>query len=94
MGTMETVTKKKIAVEVSEQLGFSLRESIRLVDAFFGSIKAYLMKGSEVKLVRFGVFLPVERACKFKEGTKRTVAFHPSRGFKGRLNGQEEALQD
>ncbi|WP_067619823.1 HU family DNA-binding protein [Dissulfuribacter thermophilus] len=91
---MATLTKKDLAVHISEEMGFSVRESKRLVDAFFQSVKEFLKEGEDVKIVRFGTFSKIERASKFKEGTKETVGFHPSRWLKGRLNGGKKVLQD
>ncbi len=91
---MPTLTKKDIAVQISNEMGFSVRESKRIVDSFFNAVKGLLHEGQEVKLVRFGTFVPTTRAYRFKAGTKTTVAFHPSRWLKGRLNGGEKVLQD
>ena len=91
---MATLTKKAIAVQLSNELGFSVRESKRIVDTFFQVITDLLHDGEQVKLVRFGTFTPTVRACRFKDGTRNTVAFHPSRWLKGRLNGGKEVLQD
>jgi len=89
-----TLTKKDIAIQLSNELGFSVRESKKIVDTFFHVVADILFHGEEVKLVRFGTFSPTVRAYRFKDGNKNTVAFHPSRWLKGRLNGGKEVLQD
>ncbi len=91
---MPTLTKKDIAIQISNEMGFSVRESKRIVDSFFNSVKGLLQEGQEVKLVRFGTFKPTTRAYRFKAGTKTTVTFQPSRWLKGRLNGGEKVLQN
>ncbi len=93
MGT-ETLKKEDIARRIAEEMGFSLRESKAIVNAFFNTITSFIKDGQEVKIVRFGTFSQVRRQRRFKEGTKTTIAFQPSKWLKGYVNAAEEVLQD
>ncbi len=96
---MSTLTKREIAEQVSSKLGFSIRNSLQLVNDVFELMKAALKDGQEIKIVRFGTWRPVER--KERKGIspadgspiviagRRTVAFHPSRTLKKIINSEE-----
>lgn len=103
---MGTLTKRKIAEAVSNELGYSLRVSLQLVNEIFNQIKASLADGDQVKIVRFGTLRSVKKPA--RRGTspvngeliiippRRTVAFHPSRLLKRIVNARdgEEILPD
>ncbi|NDY41282.1 integration host factor subunit alpha [Dissulfurirhabdus thermomarina] len=95
---MTTLTKRKIAEAVSERLGFSVRCSLKLVEALCGEIKAALRSEEKVKIVRFGTFSAKEKGARrcinpvtgepILIAPRRTVVFHPSRNLKAAVNGR------
>ncbi len=103
---MGALTKREIAENVSNELGFSIRVSLQLVDEIFRQIKAALLNDDQVKIVRFGTLRPVQKSA--RRGTspingkpiiippRRTVAFRPSRLLKEVVNARkgEEILSD
>ena len=50
------VTRKELAEEVSEKLGYPLSTCSDIVDSFFDSLKSSMLDGTSVKLVHFGTF--------------------------------------
>jgi integration host factor subunit alpha len=103
---MGALTKRKIAETVSNELGYSMRVSLQLVNEIFSQIKASLINGDQVKIVRFGTLRSVQKSA--RRGTspvngepiiipaQRTVAFRPSRLLKRIVNARkgEEILPD
>jgi len=103
---MGALTKREIAEAVSNELGYSLRVSLQLVNEIFNQIKASLADGDQVKIVRFGTLRSVQKPA--RRGTspvnggpivipaQRTVAFRPSRLLKRAVNAREgeEILPD
>jgi len=51
-----TLTKAKVALHLSEQIGLSKRQAKEFVESFFEEIKASLASGDEVKITGFGGF--------------------------------------
>ncbi len=102
----ETLTKRRIAENVSEQLGFSVRSVLCIVDQLFACMEENLLQGRDIKIVRFGTFASVEKRA--RQGTnlatgkpvtippRRKVVFRPSRTLKGIVNARtgEKILQD
>ncbi|OPL14401.1 MAG: hypothetical protein AVO38_02175 [delta proteobacterium ML8_D] len=103
---MGALTKREIAETVSNELGYSMRVSQQLVNALFSQIKASLINGDQVKIVRFGTLRGVQKLA--RRGTNPvngepitipaqcTVVFHPSRALKRTINARkgEEILPD
>lgn len=90
------LSKKEIARRVSDEMGFTMSASLRIVDGMFEAVKEVLLKGETLKVVRFGSFRPVKRLS--RKGTnpssgkiinippRRTVVFNPGRALKARVN--------
>lgn len=90
------LSKKEIAQRVSDEMGFPMAASLRIVDSMFETLKEALIEGETLKIVRFGSFRPVKRMS--RRGTdpssgkiieipaRRTVVFNPGRLLKTRVN--------
>ena len=103
---MGALTKREIAETVSNELGYSVRVSLQLVNEIFSQIKASLINGDQVKIVRFGILRSVQKPA--RRGTspvngepivipaQRAVAFRPSRLLKRIVNARkgEKILPD
>jgi integration host factor subunit alpha len=103
---MGALTKREIAETVRNELGYSLRVSLQLVNEIFSQIKASLISGDQVKIVRFGTLRSIRKSA--RRGTspvngepiiippQRTVVFRPSRLLKRIINARkgEEILPD
>ena len=94
-----SLTKLQLAEKVSEELGFSVRSSKKLVDAIFAHMTDILLSGEHLKIVRFGTFCPL-----FKNDRKginpstgepiiiparNTVSFRPSPLLKKMVNAKK-----
>ncbi len=102
----DTLTKRRIAEYVSDEMGFSVRSILGIVDQLFECMETNLLQGHDIKIVRFGTFASVEK--KARKGTnlatgkpviippRRKVVFRPSRTLKGIVNARtgEKILQD
>ncbi len=103
---MGALTKKEIAQTISEQMGFSVRMSLQMVDALFQIMKQSLLEGEDIKIVRFGTLMhvkkPARRGMSPSNGepitipSRRTVVFRPSKVLKGVVNANqgEKILQN
>ncbi len=103
---MAALTKHELAQVISEQMGYSKRVSLELVDGILEHVKTSLLEGKRVKIVRFGTLQVVKREARrgtsLKDGSpihipaRKTVSFRPSRTLKGVINGgaSEEVLPD
>jgi integration host factor subunit alpha len=101
---MGALTKREIAEAVSNELGYSLRVSLQLVNEIFNQIKASLNDGDQVKIVRFGTLRSIQKSA--RRGTSPvngepiiippTAAFRPSRLLKRIVNARkgEKILPD
>ncbi len=97
---MKTITKKDLAKKIHEQMGFSQRMILRIIDELLEEIKRALELGEKVKIVRFGVFIPhttkekVGRNLKTGEEVRipsfKTVCLHLAPQFKATLYNDEE----
>ncbi len=93
--------KKDIIEAVHERLGFSKRETARLVESTFDIIKTSLQKGEEVKVSSFGKFSvreKKERLVKMpKTGitvtipARKVVTFKLSRVLRDAINDAHRA---
>ncbi len=94
-----SLTKLQLAEKISEELGFSVRSSKKLVDAVFSHMTEILNSGETLKIVRFGTFCPL-----FKNARKginpstgepiiiparNTVSFRPSPLLKKMVNAEK-----
>lgn len=97
---MKTVTKKELARQVSNRLGFSQRVSLELVNAFFMELGQLLEEKKNIKFFRFGQFVfmkrPERRGLHPRSGKDiripagERVVFRPSRTLKAIVNGKRE----
>lgn len=102
----DTLTKRRIAEYVSNEMGFSVRSILDIVDQLFECMQDTLMHGKDIKIVRFGTFTAIEKGA--RKGVnlatgepvtipaRRKVVFRPSRTLKGMVNARtgEKILQD
>ncbi len=99
---MGAVTRKDLARAVNEEIGFSQRMSLKLVDALFDIITEAVNRGEVVKVVRFGTFRMREKAGRKgvspKDGRpihipgRKTVVFMPGKKLKEAVNGEGQSL--
>ena len=90
------MTKAELVGAISEKSGLDKKVAQKALEAFVECVTESVKGGSEVRIVGFGSFVPVDRA----EGTARnprtgeqvhrpaskTVKFRVGEGFKGALN--------
>ncbi len=90
------MTKAELVTAIAEKAGLSKSQAQAALDGFTDAVKESLKSGSEVRLVGFGSFLPVDR----KAGTARnprtgetvnrpaskTARFRVGEGLKSFLN--------
>ncbi len=92
----KTLTKIELAQKISKELGFSVRASKSLVDDIFNIMIETLNSGENVKIVRFGSFLPLLKKSrkginpntreKIVISARKTVTFRPSPILKKGVN--------
>lgn len=97
---MKTVTKKELAKQISDRLGFSQRVSLEFVNTFFMALGLLLKDGKNIKFFRFGQFVVIKRPERKgvhpKSGkdiripARERVVFRPSRTLKAIVNGKRE----
>lgn len=97
---MRTLTKKDLAKQITDRLGFSQRVSHELVNAFFAELSLLLKEKKNIKFFRFGQFVftkrPERRGVHPKSGKDirmpagERVVFRPSRTLKAIVNGKRE----
>lgn len=98
--TGKTVTRADLTQALYERVGLSRVESAGLVDAVIEETVEALVRGEDVKISGFGVFLlrdkPERTARNPKTGevatvsARRVAAFRPSNKLKARLNEMPE----
>lgn len=90
-------TKAQMIASIIAEMGFTKRKSIRVVEAFFETIKHSLESGDDVLISGFGRFC-VRRKNERKGRNpatgeamtlrpRKVVTFHCSRQLKDRING-------
>lgn len=94
--TNKTLTKAHIAASVSDDLGFSVAESLKLVADVFSEIGRSLEKGDNVKISSFGTFSVKNKKERIGRNPKtkkeavitarRVVSFHSSLGLRNIVN--------
>jgi integration host factor subunit alpha len=92
----KNVTRKELAMSVTEKLSISQRNSAEIVDTVFSTLKNTLVAGDSIKLVLFGSFNVRDKSPRRGRNpqtgqsmtiTKRQmVTFHPSKQLRERLN--------
>jgi integration host factor subunit alpha len=90
------VTRKELAVSVTEKLGISQRNSAQIVDTVFATMKSILINGESIKLVQFGSLIVRKKSPRRGRNpqtgesmtiTKRQmINFRPSKQLRESLN--------
>lgn len=96
MHSHTNLTRKEIAEELTEQLGYSQNICSDIVDSFLSKLKDALIDGESVKLVHFGTFTVRDKAPRKGRNprtgepitiTKRqAVSFRPSKKLREQVN--------
>ncbi len=96
MHKQTNLTRKEIAEQLTEKLGYSQNICSELVDSFLGKLKDALIDGKSVKLVHFGTFTVRDKAPRTGRNprtgepitiTKRqAVSFRPSKKLREQVN--------
>lgn len=83
-----TLTKQRIARQISEAQGVPLAEALQRVEAVLDSIKQRMARGEKVMVTNFGTFEVVDRAPRrginpasgerITIAAHRSVVFHPA----------------
>ncbi|MCD6489994.1 MAG: HU family DNA-binding protein [Thermodesulfobacterium sp.] len=97
---MATINKKYIVEELHRKTGLSKRILKSLVDELLEEIKKTLELGEEIKIVRFGSFIPyktkkrVGRNFKTREELEinsfKKVVFHTAPQFRAELHNENQ----
>lgn len=97
---MATVNKKYIIDKLHQRLGLSKRVLKDLINALLEEIKRSIEIGEEVKIVRFGSFIPYKTKKRlgrnFKTSEKleiesfKKIVFHPAPHFKAKLDNEDK----
>ena len=92
----KNVTRKELALSVTEKLGVSQRNAAEIVDTVFATLKNTLVNGESIKLVQFGTLNVRDKSPRRgrnpKTGESMTIAkrqmitFRPSRQLRDKLN--------
>ncbi len=90
------LTRKELAEEVANQLGFSQTNCAEIVDSFFDSMKHSLIDGEEIKLVHFGTFTLRNKNARTGRNPRtgepitikerQMVSFRPSKSLRDLVN--------
>lgn len=92
----KNVTRKELALSITEKLGFTQRNAAGIVDTVFATLKSTLVNGESIKLVQFGSFNIRDKSPRQgrnpKTGESMTITkrqmitFRPSKQLRTRLN--------
>ena len=90
------MTKAELIAAVADKSGLKKEQAKEALDAVLGAITESMRHGTEVRIVGFGNFVPVDRpegmARNPRTGEQvhrpasKTVKFRPGEGLKGALN--------
>ena len=90
------MTKAELVASISDKTGLTRIQAKNALEAFVDSVTASLKAGTEVRIVGFGSFVPVERAAglarnpktgaQVKRPASKTARFRVGEGLKGALN--------
>ena len=90
------MTKAELVTAIAESSGLNKNQSKDALDAFIGCVTASMKINTEVRIVGFGSFIPVDRAEgmarnprtgeKVKRPASKTVRFRPGEALKASLN--------
>ena len=91
-----TMTKADIIETIYQKIGFSKKESSRIVEMVFDTIKGTLEKGQKIKISGFGNFVVRQKRPRIGRNpqtgeeieisARRVLTFRPSQVLKGILN--------
>ena len=92
----KNVTRKELALSITEKLGFTQRNAAGIVDTVFATLKSTLVNGESIKFVQFGSFNIRDKSPRQgrnpKTGESMTITkrqmitFRPSKQLRTRLN--------
>lgn len=92
----KNLTRKELAVSVTEKLAVSQRNAAEIIDTVFATLKNTLVNGESIKLVQFGSLNVRDKSPRRGRNpqtgqsmtiTKRQmISFRPSRQLRERLN--------
>jgi DNA-binding protein HU-beta len=90
------MTKAELISAIAEKAGLNKTQARDALEAFLSSVTDSLKSGTEVRLVGFGSFIPVERKAgtarnprtgeTVKRAASKTARFRVGEGLKGALN--------
>ena len=103
LGPDETLTKAHLAELLTQDFGYSKRQSRNIVDLFFDQLRACLERGESIKLSGFGSFQlrdkPERPGRKPKTGkeiaitARRVVTFHTSPKLRDMVEANSELIE-
>jgi len=92
----KNVTRKELALSVTEKLGVSQRNAAEIVDTVFATLKNTLINGESIKLVQFGALNVRDKTPRRGRNPKtgesmiiskrQMITFRPSRQLREKLN--------
>jgi DNA-binding protein HU-beta len=90
------MTKAELVASIAEKSGLNKNQAKDALEAVIDSITDAMKAGTEVRIVGFGNFVPVDRpegvarnprtGEQVKRPASKTVKFRPGEGLKGALN--------
>ena len=90
------LTRKELAENLSNELGFAQTSCAEIVDSFFDSMKSSLVSGDEVKIVHFGTFTLRDKNPRVGRNPRtgepitikerKMVSFRPSKALRSQVN--------
>jgi len=95
----KNVTRKELALSITEKLGVSQRNAAAIIDIVFATLKTTLVNGESIKLVQFGSLNVRDKSPRRgrnpKTGESMTITkrqmitFRPSKQLREKLNESE-----
>lgn len=92
---MATITRNDLAIKLRDKFGFTVSQSVKLVDLIFDEICGALVNGEEVKFAGFGTFKILDKSARIARNPKtgetaivtarRVATFRPSTEFRTRV---------
>ncbi len=92
----QNLTRKELAENLADKLGFSQSHCSHIVDSFFANLKGSMLNGESVKLVHFGTFTVRDKSPRRGRNPRtgetitikkrQTVSFRPSKKLREKVN--------
>ncbi|WP_224962826.1 integration host factor subunit alpha [Geomonas subterranea] len=92
------MTKADIAGKMQEKMGFTVKQSLEIVDAVFDMMKDTLAQGHDLKISGFGSFKLTDKDARRGRNpqtgeemtieARRILTFKPGQTLKKRVNGE------